>query len=363
LTKEEEKILDGEKGEVLQKAMEILVSIGDIYDAECLVRIKSAHISGISYTNIGDVGVNLLCSFSKEKVKVRTTCNPACLDLESKFWREKVGKEIYDRQIEIKRILEKMNVCTTFTCTPYLVGNKPSKNDIIAWSESSAVIFANSVLGAKTNKESGITALAAALIGKTPKYGFLLDENRKPDVKIIVRTKLTSISDYSALGFFVGRELKESNIPLFIFKDKPTIENLKSLGAGLAIAGNIAMFICNKDSKEKIEVVEVEEGEIKEIYEEFYVDNPELICLGCPHASLNEMKRYLRICGRKWIFLARDLLKTRKIEKKECFVCDTCLAVSPILRNLNVERIATNSTKLAFLVRNLHNVESGLIKV
>ncbi|MDR1721484.1 MAG: aconitase X catalytic domain-containing protein, partial [Methanobrevibacter sp.] len=164
LTKEEEKIINGEYGETLQKSMKILVALGDIYEAEKLVDISSAQVSGVSYKTIGEAGLEYLEDLAKDKsgvAKVPSTLNPAGIDLDN--WKE-FGFPI-DFSKKQKRIVEaygKLGITETCSCTPYLIGNVPILGDHVSWSESSAVAYVNSVIGAKSNREGGPGALAAA---------------------------------------------------------------------------------------------------------------------------------------------------------------------------------------------------------
>ena len=161
-------MLSGEQGETAAKAMEILVALGKIFDAERMVLIKSAQISGVSLETVGEAGIEFLEEFAKDgRVRVPSYMNPCGMDLER--WRE-IGfsEEFAKKQLRIIDAYKKMGVELSLTCTPYLIGVIPKRSEHIAWSESSAVIFANSVLGARTNRESGISALASAIAGRTP---------------------------------------------------------------------------------------------------------------------------------------------------------------------------------------------------
>ncbi|MCD6096370.1 MAG: DUF521 domain-containing protein, partial [Thermoprotei archaeon] len=213
LTKEEERILDGEMGEALRLAMKILVGIGEIYDAERLIKISSAHISGISYNNIGDEGLEFIKYMCNEtRFKVPTTVNPAGVDLSS--WKEIGISETFARkQMEIAESLLRAGAYDSFTCTPYLGYISPKFGEHISWGESSAVAFINSIVGARTNKEGGPSALAAALIGKTPLYGLHITRNRLPTVKVRVRYKVRDTVDFSALGYTIGYIIR-SGVPL-----------------------------------------------------------------------------------------------------------------------------------------------------
>ncbi len=186
LTKNEQKMLDGEEGYAAKKSMEILVALGNIYGAEKLIEVGSVQVAGVSYHNLGDAGLEFLNELAKDgKVKVLTTLNPAGMDLEN--WQNLgIDPEFARKQNLVIEAFSKMGIIVSCTCTPYLIGNLPRYGEHVAWSESSAVTFANSVIGAKTNREGGPSALAAAFVGKTPCYGLHLDENRVPDIHVEV---------------------------------------------------------------------------------------------------------------------------------------------------------------------------------
>src|SRR4030067_174911 len=171
LAKEEEKMLNGEEGYAVRKSMEILVALGDIYGAKSLIKVGSVQVAGVSYHNLGDAGLEFLNELAVDgRVKVLTTLNPAGMDLEN--WQQLgISPEFAEKQNQVIAAFERMGILISCTCTPYLIGNLPLYGEHVAWSESSAVTFANSVLGAKTNREGGPSALAAAFVGKTPCYG------------------------------------------------------------------------------------------------------------------------------------------------------------------------------------------------
>jgi predicted aconitase len=177
LTKQEQKMLDGEEGYAVRKSMEILVALGEIYGAKNLIKVGSVQVAGVSYHNLGDAGLEFLNELAVDgKVRVLTTLNPAGMDLEN--WKQLgISPEFAEKQNLVIDAFKRMGILISCTCTPYLIGNLPLYGEHIAWSESSAVTFANSVLGAKTNREGGPSALAAAFVGKTPCYGLHLDEN------------------------------------------------------------------------------------------------------------------------------------------------------------------------------------------
>jgi len=242
LTKEEEKILNGENGEVIERLFRLLVRLGDIYGAEKMIPVGSVQVAGVSYKSIGDPGTEFLEDIASKgaKVKVLTYLNPAGMDLEN--WK-KLGfpADFAKNQLRIMDAFRKMGIVVTSTCTPYLAGNLPRFREHIAWSESSAVSFSNSVIGARTNREGGPSALAAAICGITPNYGLHLWKNRQPTVKINVDTDLSFNSDFGALGWYVGKQVK-NKIPYFTGIKDANTDQLKALGAAMAASGAVALY-------------------------------------------------------------------------------------------------------------------------
>jgi hypothetical protein len=343
LTKEEERIYEGEFGETLEKAMRILVSLGEIYEASHLIPISSAHISGASYKTIGDAGLLYLSSLSG-KVKVKSTLNPVGMDRER--WREmKISNEFYEKQKEIIECYKKLGIEDVCSCTPYYL-QKPKYGDHLAWSESNAVIYANSVLGARTNREGAPGALASALIGKTPFYGMHKEEERAPEVQIVVKEELEE-EEYGALGHLLGETLRDS-IPVFSFKKRLNEDEMKKLGASLAATGAVQLFHIKGQTPEislhpePKERIEIEREDIEKLME---FSEVEVIALGCPHLSERELYRVAELLeGKKikkelWVCTSRfikngcrDVIK--KIERSGAkVICDTCMVVSPLLEN------------------------------
>jgi predicted aconitase len=176
LTAEEKEMLEGAQGRATQKAMQILVALGEIYGAERMIPVTSAQIAGVSYDNLGEAGLQFLSEMAEGggKARVLTTLNPAGMDIEN--WRSLgIQPDFAEKQERVLDAYSRMGVISTCTCTPYLTGNLPLFGEHIAWSESSAVCYANSVLGARTNREGGPSALASSLTGRTPEYGFHLE--------------------------------------------------------------------------------------------------------------------------------------------------------------------------------------------
>jgi hypothetical protein len=361
LTKEEEEILDGEKGEGLKKAMELLVALGEINDAERLIPISSAQISGVSYKTIGDAGLEFLSDFAsyKNKVRVLSTLNPMGVD--PQMWEELGYKESFvEKQMRIVAAYEAMGIIPSCTCTPYLAGNLPRRREHISWAESSAVVFANSVLGAMTNRESGVSALAAALVGKTPYYGLHIEENRRPTFTVEVEAEMRGQADYAAVAYYVGRNFK--GIPLFR-GISPSMEDMKAMGAALA-TGEISMFYVDGVTyrgEPMGDKVSVGRSEIKDTYEALSsCDSVDVVCIGCPHCSLKEIIDVIRSRPERevWVFTARQNkhLLERYSGENVRVIADTCMVVSP-LEDLGISSIGVNSAKAAFYAANLSGLD------
>lgn len=364
LTREEELILSGERGEGMEKAMEILVSIGDIFDAERLIDVESVQISGVSYKTVGDAGLEFLQDFASHNAKARVfaTLNPAGIDLGLK--NPDVPPRFLEKQREIIEAYKRLGATPSCTCTPYLAGNKPAFGEHIAWAESSAVAYANSVIGAKTNRESGITALASAIAGKTPLYGLHLDENRLPTFRVVVSAELSSVNDYSSLGYYVGKRFEGTP---FFNGIRPDTEGFKALSAGLA-TGRVSMFhvegVTSNPTGETrdLERIEFTESELKEVEEELNTcEEPDIVCIGCPHCTVKEIKQVIAANPDKevWVYTARpnrdtvkDTIKNENIK----IISDTCMVVQP-LEEMGIASLGTNSAKCAFYSRNLSGLE------
>jgi len=347
LTLEEEAMLAGEHGLGKRKAMELLVALGAIYGADRLIPITSAHLSGVSYKTIGEGGIEFLEEMAKDsKVMVRTTLNPMGMDAER--WREMgVTEHFAQRQLHIIDLYRQMGVEVNCTCTPYLLSNRPKVGDHIAWAESSALSFANSVLGARTNREGGPGALAAAIIGRTPNYGLHLDENRRPTHIIKVDEDIIK-EEWSLVGHAVGRKLGAC-VPFFRGLGND-VNGFKSLAAAMAASGSVAFFMVEKftpdqpASLEGLETVHITRKDVEDTLKRLTSSKePDLIAIGCPHLSETEMKQlatYLEgktkksdvevwFCTSKGVYL-RCPKERAVLERFGKVLCDTCMVVAPI---------------------------------
>ncbi|MCK5022796.1 MAG: aconitase X catalytic domain-containing protein [Candidatus Aenigmarchaeota archaeon] len=366
LTKVQEAMVSGEHGEVVGKLMRLLVRLGDIYKADKMIEVGSVQVAGVSYKSVKDPGMEFLEDLASKgaKVKVLTYLNPAGMDMED--WKE-IGfpDDFAKKQIRIMDAFAKMGIVTSATCTPYLAGNLPRFGEHIAWSESSAVSFSNSVIGARTNREGGPSALAAAICGFTPNYGLHLDENRKPNLVVKVDADLEFNADFGALGYYLGKEVK-SKIPYFKGIKKANTDHLKALGAAMAASGAVALYHAEGLTPEArdmdtsgLETIEIGKSEIKEAYEKLTSGkDPDIVIVGCPHASLREiitiankvegkkLKKPLWVCTSRMMKEAADRmgLSDKIKEAGGRIIADTCMVVSPI-EEMGYKTTGVNSGK------------------
>ncbi|MEM0095452.1 MAG: aconitase X catalytic domain-containing protein [Candidatus Bathyarchaeia archaeon] len=378
LTREEERIYDGEYGWAKQVCMKIMVKLGELYGALRLIPVESAHVSGVSYKTLGDAPTDFLEALADagEKVAVEATLNPQSLD--PQYLAERLPESLVKTQLRLCEIFQKMGFKISYTCTPYYI-KMPTRGAHLAWAESSAVVYANSVLGAWTNREGGPSALAAAIIGKTPDCGIHKAENRKPKIMIEVRKPLEREVDYGALGIFLGKVL-EDKIPLITGLRNPTPENLKQLGAALASAGMVNMFhyggTSAKIEREHLEKITVEPKNIQETIEELTTTStskPDLVFVGCPHCSPSEIRGIAEKVGYRkvredvefWVCTSRYVKEKTKrhVQKIEAsgakVITDTC-AVVTWTDKLGIKTIMTNSAKTAHYAPTLNKAEVQL---
>ncbi len=377
-------MLDGEEGYAVRKSMEILVALGDIFGAENLIKVGSVQVAGVSYHNLGDAGLEFLDELAKDgKVKVLTTLNPAGMDLEN--WKALgISEDFAAKQNLVIDAFTRMGILVSCTCTPYLIGNLPRYGEHVAWSESSAVTFANSVLGAKTNREGGPSALAAAFVGKTPCYGLHLDENREPDIHVQVNAELSKLSDWGALGYAIGKKA-ENKIPYITGISEAEVDELKSFCASVVTYGAKPLFYmkgitpASETVQPPKETVTIEPADIKNAYDNIndQVDDIDFVCVGCPHCSIKEIAEIAELIEGKnvadgtelWVATSRTAKQladkrgyTQVIEAAGGkFACDTCMAVAPLKGRFKA--LATTSAKGCFYSRqNLMKTKMGSLK-
>jgi len=374
LTREEEKMLDGENGWANQVSMKILVRLGELFGATRLIPVQSAHLSGVSYKHMGDASIDFLTALADGGGKAQTlsTLNPSSFD--PTYLKKHYNRERLEKQSRIINLYSRMGINPTLTCTPYYL-QKPKQGQHLAWAESSAVIYANSVLGAWTNREGSPSALAAALIGKTPDYGVHQTANRQPNILVKVEASLKNEAEYGALGIHLGKMLKDK-VPVLKGLQNPSNYDLKQLGAGMASSGMTALFYHKaRSQKEKLETRSIETKDIKEAAAGLCTtaEAPNLVFIGCPHCSLKEIKNVASLLeGKKvrkdvemWVCTSRHVRERAKsyvdtIKRAGgCVLCDTCVLVTWV-KDLGVHTLMTNSAKTTFYAPTLNDVEVEL---
>ncbi|RLE76914.1 MAG: hypothetical protein DRJ44_03245 [Thermoprotei archaeon] len=370
LSREEELMLDGEFGEAVELAARVVVKVAEVLGASRLMPIKSAHISGISYKNIGDAGLEFLKELTEKNAhfRVPTTINPAGFDF-NKWQKMKIDDKFFIKQCEIVNSFSKMGARITLSCIPYTF-NKPAFGDHIAWSESNAVLYANSIIGARTNREGGPLAIFEAIIGRAPYMGLHLTVNRQPNIYVDFTEVVKVGFSPSLLGYTLG-VLVKNGVPFV----KPTsfltnIEDIKLFLAAVGASSSIAMVLLDKYSPEaklnrcKLETLEkitvsISDVEMSKEKISKALDNIDAFLIGCPHLSCDEIRKiYLflenrRIIRRLILFTSRDIIEKNKsmlerLEKSGVEIyADTCMVVSEIA-NLGLKNVAVDSAKAAY---------------
>jgi len=244
LTVEEKQILNGHKGEAPKLAMEILKKIGEINGAERLIPIESVHLVLHAYKSAFDAGVDAAEKIAEMggKFIVPTTIDPYGMDAEN--WRLAKTPESYAvQQIRLADAVMKMGVLPVWTCTPYFGFNLPKFGEHIAWAESSAVAYANTVIGARTNRQTAIVDICCGILGKTPETGMHLQENRYGEVLIQLQIDRELKSwEYPALGYYLGKKLGSKIGIVNGMNGSVKNENLKALCAAAAASGSVTLL-------------------------------------------------------------------------------------------------------------------------
>ncbi|MCL2154824.1 MAG: aconitase X catalytic domain-containing protein [Leptospirales bacterium] len=337
LTPEESAILKGEKGEVLQKAMESIVRYGDIYGAECLADINApTHL----VTSFGIPMLKPVFSIMDKLINAGIkilpfTVNPRPIDYQNikcSLLEKLVFKIMYGKQSDYEAQLKSIGLKddNAFTCACYFdeVGNIPKYGEPLTWAESSAVIYANSVLGARCNRNSGVIELLGGVLKKAPVFGFLTDEGRKADY--IIEVKTSTLPPAPVLGSCIGMKVMEKvpyikGLDTFLGKDlNATVKDyFKDMGAALASNGAVGLFHVENLTPEaakgaakirdNAEVFVVTDETISQTVKDYPViwknpnSKPKMCFIGCPHLSLSQLK--------EWTLKLEDSLKKNKRSK------------------------------------------------
>jgi len=399
LTKEQQAILNGEKGETLAKVMKTLVMYGDAFEAEKLVPITSKYNHLVTsfglkvMAPVYDLMQKLLdagvCSEQEFSVDPR----PLDKNVPANFLQNFVfNKFMYTKQDFYEKQLDKLGLMNeaAFTCTCYMdeVGNKPQKGEILSWAESSAVVYANSVLGARCNRNSGIIDIMGSIVGYVPYFGLLTDEGRKATWKIVIET--TKKPEAQLLGSAIGMKVME-DVPYVVGLDKwigtelndAATSYLKDFGAATASNGAVGLYhienltpearelgtaLIAADAKEYV----IDDAELERVQKNYPVvwknpdAKPKLCFVGCPHLSLQQLKDWtdnvekeLKANGRKKVAIPTVFTAAPKVleafEKTEyarrlkatgiitSYICPLMYMNNPLCKKMPV---ITSSNKL-----------------
>ena len=389
LNSEQKMMLDGRQGPTKQKAIRLLIDLGRAANAKKLVPVVSAHVSGVSPLTGGEGLIKFLKDLGSEdevKTAVETTLNSAGCD-RTKFKEMDIPvKDYVENQQIILDAYEKLGIELSLSCTPYDSLNVEGN---ASWAESNAVCFANSYTKLRTNRESGLSALATALCGFTPEYGLLLDENRLPNLKINVECELKEPVDYSILGDWIGKQIKPKwnleygPIPHIHGIKKLNFEAKKALTAAAANYGCPLLFIEGQtilpDNSNYQTKITFTEADLDKRYQELAPRKKvDLVTIGCPQASFDEIQRTAEYLtnnvvpdNRLWVFTSSDNFDKAeekglvdKIEKAGGLILrETCPEVVHY-NHEKVKHILTNSMKAEhYLKSGLNSIDTSVAKL
>ena len=323
LTKEQQEILDGKKGETLAKVMKTLVMYGDAFEADKLVPITSTYNHLVTSFGLKvmspvydlmqqllDAGVTSGQKFTVDPRPLDKKVPANCLQrlVFNKFMYTK--QDFYEEQLKELGLMNE----NAFTCTSYMdeVGNVPKKGDILSWAESSAVVYANSVLGARCNRNSGIIDIMGSIVGYVPHFGLLTDEGRK--ATWVIKVETSKKPEAQLLGSAIGMKVME-DVPYVIGLDKWIGDELtpgataflKDFGAATASNGAVGLYHIDNLTPEAKELGEkliaegakeyvIDDAELERVKNNYPViwknknAKPKLCFVGCPHLSLEQLK-------------------------------------------------------------------------
>lgn len=382
LTAEERAMLDGVYGPAVQEALAYQIRVGEYYGARRMVRVSQAHITADSEV-MGPKGLAYLGALVAKGARcaVPTTTNSRCLDFAQ---AQALGQNatLVEREREIIHHLREMGVLVTDTCTNYQSIYQPRLGEHIAWGDTGAVIYANSVFGARSNFESGPAALAAAITGRVPEYGMHLDIHRTPTVRVRLNTRLNGLADWGMLGRVVGKQLAHYDaVPVFVdlAELEPTNDALKHLGANLA-TWSVAMFhvvdvtpeitLNHRELKlNQLPEISIDRAALDEEYAALGggAKQVSLVVFSAPHLSLLELQELAKLLKGRKVRSGIPLIVTtsaavyRMAEQAGCvqaiqdaggqFLIGACFYLLDGLAQLRVrhgwDTLVTNSVKLA----------------
>jgi predicted aconitase/predicted aconitase with swiveling domain len=316
LTRQDQMLLDGSASKAAQVAMRIIVRMADLLGAERLIDVTQAHIDGCIYTGKASLEfAQLLCEWGA-KVRIPTTLNAISVD--QRNWRTQgTDPSVAEPASDLADAYVRMGAQPTFTCAPYQLASAPNRGENIVWAESNAVVYANSVLGARTMKYPDYLDICIALTGRAPLAGCHINENRRATLKVVVPT-LDQIDDsfYPLLGYHVG-SLAASEIPVVVGLEnaRPSLDDLKAFGAAFGTTSGAPMFHILGVTPEatslseavghrsEVRTIEIATTDLADSWQRLNTateNTVDLVSLGNPHFSMAEFERLALLCrGRK----------------------------------------------------------------
>ncbi len=391
LTAEQRQILSGAKGPFPAKCLRWLVEWGEAMGARRLVPVANTHalvtVPGNLVWGAGPKALEQTMELLRPACEHRVCCHSTThitFAHEERYDEIEMPREQVEAQREIMEMARDAGFLMTYTCAPYLVGNVPVKGEICAWTESSAVVYANSILGARTTRHGTESAIAAALTGYVPEFGVLLDENRRATLRVDVTAALQTPTDWGALGYFTGKAAG-LEVPVFAGTPQPTQDDAKQLCAALASGGGVTMCHVAGVTPEAATLDEALGGkpprrriafgdtQLRNTYNELRThtgDEIDTVILGCPHASLREVAEIaLYLKGRRlaegvrlWVCMAYATRANAQrmgydkmiTEAGGYLFCDTCPTNS---MRVDARRIVTAGFKQAHYARGMIGAE------
>ena len=374
----QEELLRGEGGEAKRFAMEVVTKVGDAVGADSLVPIRSAHVLA-HFSSLHEAGIDVLEKFADSggKFAVPTSVDPASIDLQN--WRSFGIPEDYARQqFRLCDAYAKLGGMRCWTCVQYQVCNFPKPGEVVAWAESSAVVFANSVLGCRSNKITSGLDVSCAVLGVTPYFGMLKDENRTAGVAFRMPPGELSDLDLRSAGFFVGKSAGPRVPALLGLPTSVNSDQVKHLGAAAAAAGPVTMIhmpgitpgsntLAAATRGERVEEIEISRSDLADVEADLNqtTEPPDLAAFGVPHLSPGELGdlakqlegRTLKKGVRLYAYTSAQAYDMAErtgilsaIESTGARVAHSTDAEISPLRQLGFKVVMTNSAKLAEIV-------------
>ncbi|HEX6221476.1 MAG TPA: aconitase X catalytic domain-containing protein [Acidimicrobiia bacterium] len=371
-TDRDETILNGDLGEAARIALELVAAAGGAMGASELLDISGAHIDGCLYHGLAGLDFARRLADAGGEVVVPTTLNVSSLDLlHPELYRG--DEETARKSRELMNAYERMGCRPTWTCAPYQLGDRPAHGDQVAWGESNAIVFANSVLGARTNRYGDFLDICCAITGRAPAVGRHTDEGRRSTLAIDVAVPDDWLGHdlfYVALGLVLGRVAGTEVATIIGLDERSDEDRLKALGAAAASSGAVAMFhvagvtpeASTLGSDRGIPRVPVDGSTLTRALRELSGDLDAglgAVSVGTPHASeaeleaLGELMRGRTTSVPFFVNTGRDTAASvpSVIESIEAFgavvVTDTCTYITPIIGDVD-GLVMTNSGKWAY---------------